>query len=95
MATGTDVFQDFDKWTDQFAAFVRNKGKVEPSKYRAFGYEPSGHLWKDLKLQWREKRIAMGFPPAGSSPAKQKELGINTDETLRPRKSEGERLRES
>jgi hypothetical protein len=42
----------------------------------------------------REKRIALGFPPKGSSPARQKELGINVDETLTPRKSEGEKLRE-
>lgn len=94
MATETNVFQDFDEWTDAFTAFVRDKGKVEPSEYRAYGYEPPGHLWRDLKLQWREKRIALGFPPEDSSPAKQKELGINVDETLRPRKSEGEKLRE-
>jgi multimeric flavodoxin WrbA len=94
MATETNVFADFDKWTEAFAAFVGEKGKVEPAQYRAYGYEAPGHFWKDIKLQWREKRIALGFPPAGSSPARQKELGINTDETLTPRKSEGEKLRE-
>lgn len=47
-----------------------------------------------IKLQWREKRIALGFPPEDSSPARQKVRGINVDETLTPRKSEGEKLRE-
>lgn len=94
MATETNVFEDFDKWTDAFAEFVANKGKVEPSEFRAYGYEAPGHLWRDIKLQWREKRIALGFPPKDSSPARQKELGINVDETLTPGKSEGEKLRE-
>jgi multimeric flavodoxin WrbA len=94
MATETNVFEDFDQWTDAFARFVAEKGKVEPAEYRAYGYEAPGHFWKDVKLQWREKRIALGFPPAGSSPARQKALGINVDETLTPRKGEGEKLRE-
>lgn len=94
MATETNVFDDFDKFTDAFAGFVGEKGKIEPNQYRAYGYEPPSHLWRDIKLQWREKRIALGFPPKDSSPAKQKELGINIDETLRPGKGEGEKLRE-
>ncbi len=94
MATETNVFEDFDQWTDDFARFVAAKGKVEPAEFRAYGYEAPGHFWKDIKLQWREKRIALGFPPEDSSPARQKELGINVDETLTPRKSEGEKLRE-
>jgi hypothetical protein len=95
MATETNVFQDFDEWTDQFAAFVRRKGKVEPGKYRAYGYEAPGHFLRDLKLKWRETKIGLGYPPEGSSPARQEELGLNKDETLTPRKSEGEKLRES
>jgi hypothetical protein len=94
MATETDVFEDFDKFVHAFASFIGQKGKVPPGQYRAYGYEAQGHLIRDLKLQWREKRIAMGFPPAGSSPAKQKEIGINVDETLTPREGEGEKLRE-
>jgi multimeric flavodoxin WrbA len=94
MATGTNVFEEFDEWTEQFAAFVRDKGKVEPGKYRAYGYEAPGHVVKDLKLKWREIKIGMGYPPEGSSPAKQEELDLNKDETLTPRKSEGEKLRE-
>jgi len=94
MATETNVFAEFDEWTDAFAAFVRDKGKVEPGKYRAYGYKPPGHLTEDLKLKWREIKIGLGHPPEGSSPARQKELGLNRDETLRPKKSEGEKLRE-
>ncbi len=95
MATKTNVFQEFDEWTDRFSSFVLDKGKVEPGKYRAYGYEAPGHITKDLKLKWREIKIGLGHPPEGSSPAKQEELGLNKDETLSPRKSEGEKLRES
>ncbi|MBC7930779.1 MAG: NAD(P)H-dependent oxidoreductase [Rubrivivax sp.] len=94
MATKTNVFGDFDAWTDEFASFVGQKGKVEPGKYRAYGYEAPGHLVKDLKLKWREIKIGLGHPPEGSSPAKQEKLNLNKDETLSPRKSEGEKLRE-
>jgi hypothetical protein len=39
-------------------------------------------------------RTGLGYPPAGSSPARQEGLGLNEDLTLRPKKSEGEKLRE-
>jgi hypothetical protein len=94
MVTETNVFEDFDRFVDDFAKFVGEKGKVEPGEYRAHGYDAPGHLWRDIKRQWREKRIAPGFPPKDSSPAKQKELGINVDETPTPRKGEGEKLRD-
>ena len=94
MATETDVFRDFDEWTDGFAQFVRRKGKVEPGRYRAYGYVAPGHFKEDLKLKWRELRMGLGLPPAGSSPARQQELDLNKDATLRPQKSEGEKLRE-
>ncbi len=94
MATETDVFQDFDAWADAFAAFVGAKGKVEPGKYRAYGYEAPGHLGADIKAKFRELRTGLGFPPEGSSPARQEELGLNEDLTLRPKKGEGEKLRE-
>jgi hypothetical protein len=94
METETDVFADFDAWTDAFAGFVGVKGKVEPGKHRAYGYEAPGHLLKDLKAKWREAWTGLGYAPEGSSPAKQQELGLNRDETLTPKKSEGEKLRE-
>jgi multimeric flavodoxin WrbA len=94
MATETDVFQDFDEWTREFASFVGAKGKVEPGKYRAYGYEAPGHLTADIKAKFRELRTGLGYPPKDSSPARQEQLGLNEDLTLRPKKSEGEKLRE-
>jgi hypothetical protein len=89
-----EVFEPFDEWTDQFAQFVTKKGKVKPGKFRAYGYKAPRHILEDLKLKWREIKMGLGYPPKGSSPAKQEELGLNKDETLSPRKSEGEKLRE-
>lgn len=94
MVQEADVLEKFDRWTDEFAAFVAQKGKVPPGQYRAFGHEPPGHLLKDLKLKWRETMIGLGGAPEGSSPARQQELGLNQDVTLTPKKSEGEKLRE-
>jgi hypothetical protein len=87
------VWAPFDAWTDAFSAFVANKGQVPPGQYRAYGYEPPGHRWADLKLKWRDLRVATGHPPAATSPAAQQEMGLNQDATLRPRKGEGEKLR--
>ena len=94
MATQPNVFADFDEWCGEFASFVGAKGKVEPGKFRAYGYKPPGHLKKDLKAKWREIRTGLGYPPAGSSPYIQEKLGLNKDLTLQPKKSEGEKLRE-
>jgi hypothetical protein len=46
----TKWLTDFDHWTAAFAAFVQNKGKVEPGRYRAFGYKAPGHLWEGFPL---------------------------------------------
>jgi hypothetical protein len=89
-----NVFAELDEWADQFAEFVRQKGKVEPGKYRAFGYEPPGHFLADTRLAWRDVRMRLGKPRAGSSPAKQQHLHLNDDATLKPKESEGEKLRE-
>lgn len=94
MATETDVFAHFDEWTDAFARFVGEKGKVEPGEFRAYGYEAPGHLMKDIKAKFREIKTGLGYPPEGSSPDRQEELGLNKDLTLTPKKSEGEKLRE-
>ena len=93
-AAEENVYADFDAWTDAFAAFVGAKGKVEPGKYRAYGYEAPGHLGKDLKAKWREIKTGLGYPPEGSSVEAQQKLGLNRDATLRPKRSEGEKLRE-
>ena len=85
---------ELDAWTDRFATFVRQKGKVEPGKYRAFGYKAPGHFMRDVKLAWRDVRMRLGHPPEGSSPDEQQELGLNRDVTRHPAKGEGEKLRE-
>lgn len=89
-----DVLAAFDAWTDRFAAHVAAKGKVEPGRWRAYGYRAPSHRYADLKLKWRELRMGVGLPPAGSSPAAQQALGLNRDATLRPKRGEGDRLRE-
>jgi hypothetical protein len=85
---------ELDAWTDAFAEHVARKGKVEPGRWRAFGHARPAHRLDDLKLKWREIRIALGHAPEGSSPALQEELGLNRDRRLRPKQGEGERLRE-
>jgi hypothetical protein len=57
------VWAPFDAWTDAFSTFVSQKGQVPPGKHRAYGHEAPGHRWADLKLKWRELRIATGHPP--------------------------------
>ncbi len=88
------VYAAFDAWTHAFARFVRKKGKVEPGQWRAYGYKAPGHRLADIKGKWREIKTGLGRAPKGSSPAKQEELGLNRDSTLKPKKSEGEKLRE-
>jgi hypothetical protein len=88
-----DSVAAFDAWVAAFADFVRQKGKVPPNEYRAFGYKPPGHFAADMRLKWRDWRMRLGMPPEGSSPARQQREGLNDDETLHPARSEGERLR--
>lgn len=81
------VLAGFDAWADRLAAFVHAKGKVEPGRYRAFGYQPPGHRWRDAQLGWRDVRMRLGRPRPGSSPAKQQTAHLNRDATLSPRQS--------
>ncbi|HXG57057.1 MAG TPA: NAD(P)H-dependent oxidoreductase [Vicinamibacterales bacterium] len=85
------VMAAFDDWTDVFSAFVARKGKVTPGEFRAFGYTAPSHRIANLKLKWREMRMGLGIPPAGSSPARQQALGLNDDATLNPKEGEGEK----
>ncbi|MGI8742840.1 MAG: NAD(P)H-dependent oxidoreductase [Bryobacteraceae bacterium] len=94
MAQDAEVIRTFDEWVSRFADFVRIKGKVQPGKYRAYGYRAPGHLMNDAKLAWRDLRMRTGRPPRASSPAAQQELNLNRDRTLTPKKGEGEKLRE-
>ncbi|WP_423148908.1 NAD(P)H-dependent oxidoreductase [Rubrolithibacter danxiaensis] len=89
-----NFLKEFDSWTIDFAAFIRSKGKVQPGKYRAFGYQPPGHFWKELKLGWRYFRLMTGIPPKNSSPYKQQKFNLNDDITLKPKEGEGKKLRE-
>ncbi|MGQ0811885.1 MAG: NAD(P)H-dependent oxidoreductase [Nitrospiraceae bacterium] len=93
MVAEPEVMRAFDEWTDAFTQFVRRKGKVEPGKFRAFGYRAPDHKLADLKLKWRELRLSLGYPPADSSPKRQEQLNLNRDATLTPKRSEGEKLR--
>jgi NADPH-dependent FMN reductase len=93
MVNEPDGMAAFDAWVDAFARFVPAKGKIAPNAFRAFGYAPPGHFWADKKLKWREWRMRLGWPREGSSPGRQQTLGVNDDATLRPARSEGERLR--
>ena len=79
-----EFMRAFDTWTDDFRAFVGQKGKIPPGQWRAYGYEAPSHGWADLKLGWREARMRLGRAPEGSSPAEQERLGLNEDTTLRP-----------
>jgi hypothetical protein len=89
----TEVLGAFDEWTDGFVTHVRRKGKVEPGRWRAFGRRAPSHLIADAKLKWRELRMKLGMPRAGSSPEKQQSLGLNRDVTFHPERGEGARLR--
>ena len=89
-----EFMQTFQKWVKDFEMFVHGKGRVTPGKYRAYGYKSPTNLWKEAKTGIRSWMLRLGITPADSSPQKQKELGLNKDTTLKPRKSEGEKLRE-
>jgi len=93
MAADEDFMRGFDAWTDRFAAFVRQKGKVPPGKFRAFGYEPPGHFLADMKLTLRDRLMRIGRPPRGSSPEVQQREGLNDDVVRDPKTGEGARLR--
>jgi multimeric flavodoxin WrbA len=88
-----DALAAFDAWTDELVAHVLLKGKVPPGRWRAFGHEPPGHRAADARLAWRDLRMRVGLPRAGSSPAEQQRQGLNRDATLRPAASEVERQR--
>lgn len=95
LARFPDVLAQLDGWTEAFAAFVGAKGRVTPGQHRAFGYDAPSHRMADLKLKWRDWRMRLGMPPAGSSPASQQHDDLNDDARVDPAQGEGERLRRS
>jgi hypothetical protein len=84
----------FANWVTAFENFVRQKGKVPPNKYRAYGYEAPSHIWASVEDGVRYFRMMVGKPPKGSSPQIQQELGLNDDATWHTKKGEGEKLRD-
>jgi len=87
-AGAPESLKKFDAWTDRFAAHVAKKGKVPPGEHRAYGFRPPSHVVDDLKLVKRDLLVRLGRPKPGTSPAIQKERGINRDVTLTPGDSE-------
>lgn len=88
-----DYMMIFETWVKDFEVFVADKGKVQPGKYRAYGYKPPSHLWNEMKNGIRALKLRFGIAPAGSSPQKQINLGLNKNTTLHPKRTEGEKLR--
>ncbi len=94
MVKDNEAMTAFDDWTNRFTAFVQQKGKVLPGKFRAFGYQPPAHLWNEIKNGWRHFRLMIQQPPKGSSPEEQQKEDLNKEPfTLNYKKSEGEKLR--
>jgi hypothetical protein len=94
MIAENEFMSAFHKCVKDFESFVRQKGKVRPNKYRAFGYKPPKHIWASVKDGIRYFEMMVGIPPKGSSPKIQQELGLNKDATWQTKKSEGKKLRD-
>jgi hypothetical protein len=89
-----EVLSAFDEWVEAFTRHVAAKGRVEPGKYRAYGYEPPSHVVADAKTKWRGLRMVLGIPVPGTSPARQQAQGINREESVFYKEGEGSKLRE-
>jgi multimeric flavodoxin WrbA len=88
-----EYIDTFTAWIKSFETFVAQKGKVEPGKYRAFGYKPPLHLWNEIKNGLRAYKLRFGIAPKNSSPQIQIDLGLNRNTTLHPKETEGKKLR--
>ena len=84
----------FYQWINNFETFVKQKGKVEPGKYRAYGFTPPSHAWANVQDGIRYFEMMIGKAPQGSSPQVQEELGLNQDATWQTKKGEGEKVRD-
>jgi len=93
MVNEDEFMNAFQKWVSSFSEFVEQKGKVQPNKYRAFGFKPPRHLWANVQDGIRYFEMMVGKAPDGSSPKIQEELGLNKDATWHTKKGEGEKLR--
>jgi hypothetical protein len=93
MVADGEVMNGFDEWAARFADVVRAKGKVEPGKYRAYGFKQPSHLINELKTGLRALWLRVGVTPDNSSNREQQKLNLNKDTVLNPKTSEGEKLR--
>jgi hypothetical protein len=93
MIRESEFMSSFYSWVKAFETFVRQKGKVKPNKYRAYGYKPPTHIWANVEDGVRYFKMMVGKSPKGSSPSIQEELDLNKDATWHTKKSEGEKLR--
>jgi len=84
----------FNTWVASTVQFVSKKGKVQPGKYRAYGFKVHTNLWDELMSGLRAFKLRFGKPPKNSSPERQLKLNLNRNTTLHPKKFEGEKLRD-
>ncbi len=89
-----EYIKSFEKWVSNFSDFVESKGKVQPGKYRAYGYKQPPHLWNEIKSGLRALKLRFGIAPRNSSAEKQMIQNLNRNQTLDPKKTEGKKLRE-
>jgi hypothetical protein len=89
-----EFIKTFEGWIKKFEGYVQKKGKITPGKFRAYGHKHSPNLWQEAKTGIRSWMLRFGKAPKGSSPWYQEKYGLNKDTTFKPKKSEGEKLRE-
>jgi hypothetical protein len=94
MIRENEFMRTFHQWVDDFARFVEQKGKVQPGRWRAYGFQRPNNLWKEAKTGLRDWKLRIGWAPQESSNKRQMDLDLNKDVTMHPKKSEGEKLRE-
>lgn len=94
MIRESEFMQTFENWVKEFEKFVLGKGKVQPNKYRAYGFKAPTHFIANIKDGIRYFRMMIGKAPKGSSPRQQQLLKLNKDATWQTKKGEGEKLRE-
>jgi hypothetical protein len=95
LSSNKEVLRHFDDWVNAFKDFVFEKGKIQPGKYRAFGYEAPKHFKADIKDGIRYFKMMIGKPEEGSSPWIQEKMDLNDDATWHPKWGEGKKLRKS
>ena len=93
MVQERNFMQHFDEWTDRFISFIKQKGKVPPNKYRAYGFKAPNHFLANIKDGIRYVRMMAGMPPKDSSAYRQHQMGLNKDATWQTKKGEGHKLR--